>query len=237
MTATASGITVAGRRADCARLLHARHHSLELQRKGEAFPLSAASRPPAGTEELLPIDQPSWIDRRSGGSGRSLCPPNPAGSRAYPRMLVLAPGRPGRGFASIAMRVRNGVTYRRRERLVPASEEPDSTGVVAGTRCRVGTRRGTVVAMTTEALRTVKDRFSEYVDRVERQHERVVVTRNGRPAIVLISTEDLESLEETLAVLSDREVLAGLRESDDAVARGDVVRGVDAVRALRSHGQ
>lgn len=103
---------------------------------------------------------------------------------------------------------------------------------------RVGLRvfdwRGTVVAMTTEALRTVKDRFSEYVDRVEREHERVVVTRNGRPAIVLISTEDLESLEETLAVLSDREALDGVREGDAAVARGDVVRGVDAVRALRS---
>ena len=40
--------------------------------------------------------------------------------------------------------------------------------------------------MATEALRTVKDRFSEYVDRVEREHERVVVTRNGRPAAVLI---------------------------------------------------
>ena len=66
--------------------------------------------------------------------------------------------------------------------------------------------------MTTEALRTVKDRFSQYVDRFEREHERVVVTRNGRPAIVLISTEDLESLEETLAVLSDIEVLGGLRE-------------------------
>jgi prevent-host-death family protein len=36
--------------------------------------------------------------------------------------------------------------------------------------------------MTTEALRTVKGRFSEYVDRVQREHERVVVTRNGRPA-------------------------------------------------------
>jgi len=87
--------------------------------------------------------------------------------------------------------------------------------------------------MTTEALRTVKDRFSEYVDRVEREHERVVVTRNGRPAIVLISTEDLESLEETLSVLSDPDALRGLREGDEAVARGDVVRGVDAVRALR----
>ncbi len=87
--------------------------------------------------------------------------------------------------------------------------------------------------MSTEALRTVKDRFSEYVDRVEREHERVVVTRNGRPAIVLISTEDLESLEETLAVLSDPEAMAGIHEADAAVARGDVVRGVDAVRGLR----
>lgn len=88
--------------------------------------------------------------------------------------------------------------------------------------------------MSTEALRTVKDRFSEYVDRVERQHDRVVVTRNGRPAIVLISTEDLESLEETVSVLSDPEAMAGLREGDAAAARGDVVRGVEAARALRA---
>ena len=87
--------------------------------------------------------------------------------------------------------------------------------------------------MTTEALRTVKDRFSEYVDRVEREHERVVVTKNGRPAIVLISTEDLDSLEETIAVLSDPDAMAGIREGDAAVARGDVVQGADAVRALR----
>ena len=42
----------------------------------------------------------------------------------------------------------------------------------------------------TEALRTVKDRFSEYVDRVEREHDRIVVTRNGRPAAVLISSDE-----------------------------------------------
>lgn len=87
--------------------------------------------------------------------------------------------------------------------------------------------------MTTEALRTVKDRFSEYVDRVEREHERVTVTRNGRPAIVLISTDDLEQLEETIDVLSDPGSMAGIREADAAIARGDVVRGVDAVRDLR----
>ena len=93
--------------------------------------------------------------------------------------------------------------------------------------------RGTIVAMTTEALRTVKDRFSEYVDRVEREHERVVVTRNGRPAAVLISAEDLAGLEETIAVLSDTDVVRAVAAAEAAVAAGDVVRGVDAVRALR----
>ena len=87
--------------------------------------------------------------------------------------------------------------------------------------------------MTTEALRKVKDRFSEYIDRVEHHHERIVVTRNGHAAAVIISPEDLESLEETLAVLSDPQAMEGLRTGDAAVAQGDVVRGVDAVRALR----
>lgn len=87
--------------------------------------------------------------------------------------------------------------------------------------------------MTTEALRTVKDRFSEYVDRVQRHHERIVVSRNGRPAAVLMSIADLESLEETLDVLSDPEAVAELRAAAGEVERGEVVRGVDAVRALR----
>lgn len=88
--------------------------------------------------------------------------------------------------------------------------------------------------MATEALRTVKDRFSEFVERVQRHHERVVVTRNGRPAAVLISPEDLDALEETLELLSSRQGLSGLAEAEAAVKAGDVVRGVDAVRGLRA---
>lgn len=87
--------------------------------------------------------------------------------------------------------------------------------------------------MTTESLRAVRDHFSEVVDRVESQHKRVVITRNGRSAAVLISPEDLAQLEETIDVLSDPQALADIREADQAYARGDVVRGVDAVRNLR----
>jgi len=86
--------------------------------------------------------------------------------------------------------------------------------------------------MTTDSLRNVKDRFSEFVDRVDREHERVVVTRNGRPAAVLISPEDIDSLEESLALLGDQDAAKELIDAEAAVAAGDVVRGVDAVRAL-----
>ena len=90
-----------------------------------------------------------------------------------------------------------------------------------------------MVAMSTEPLRTVKDRFSEFVERVNSQHDRVVITRNGTPAAVLISPDDLEGLEETLDLLSDRKAVRELGDARREVATGDVVRGVDAVRKLR----
>ncbi len=93
--------------------------------------------------------------------------------------------------------------------------------------------RGTIVPMTTESLRTVRDRFSDFVERVHSHHERIVITRNGTPAAVLMSPEDLESMEETLAILSDPEAMAEIAEGLRALEEGDVVRGVEAVRALR----
>ena len=89
------------------------------------------------------------------------------------------------------------------------------------------------MAMSSESLRTVRDRFSEFIDRVQTYHERVVVTKNGTPAAVLISPDDLESLEETVAVLGDSAAVADLVEAHRAYLDGDVTRGVEAVKALR----
>ena len=91
----------------------------------------------------------------------------------------------------------------------------------------------TIVAMSTESLREVRDHFSEVVDRVEHHHDRVTVTRNGRPAAVILSPDDLAQLEETLEILSDPEALADIREADAAYRADDVVRGTEAIRALR----
>jgi antitoxin YefM len=62
-------------------------------------------------------------------------------------------------------------------------------------------------------LGDVKNRLSEVVDRLQREHGRVVITRHGHPAAVVISLEDLESLEETLDVMDSAALLSDIRES------------------------
>lgn len=69
-----------------------------------------------------------------------------------------------------------------------------------------------------------KAHLSELADRVEREHERILVTRNGRPSFVLVSADDLESLEETLDVLRDEELLTSVRRSQREAARGKRLR-------------
>lgn len=64
---------------------------------------------------------------------------------------------------------------------------------------------------TTLPLAEVRERLSPIVTSVESTHERVVITKNGRPAAVLIAWEDLESLDETLEILADPDAVAEIR--------------------------
>ena len=68
-----------------------------------------------------------------------------------------------------------------------------------------------------------KTHLSELADRVERQHDRILVTRNGRPSFVILSPDDLESLEETIEILSDDELMDSLRKSQLEAADGQLL--------------
>ena len=75
----------------------------------------------------------------------------------------------------------------------------------------------------------VKAHLSELADRVETQRDRILVTRNGRPSFVLMSPDELESIEETLDILSDAELVESLRESLQEAAEGKLLRLRDHV--------
>jgi prevent-host-death family protein len=81
-------------------------------------------------------------------------------------------------------------------------------------------------------LSEVKAKFSEIVDEIATTHERVTVTRNGRPVAVLVSSDDLEAIEETLTILSDPAAMRAIEEGRAAIAAGDFVTR-DELEAMR----
>ena len=63
-------------------------------------------------------------------------------------------------------------------------------------------------------LAEVKAHLYEVVSRVSGQHERVTVTVHGKPSAVIMSPDDIERLEETIAVLSDRALIRQLTDPE-----------------------
>lgn len=69
-------------------------------------------------------------------------------------------------------------------------------------------------------LGDARNELSQYVAEVERTHERVTITRDGHPAAVLISADDLAALEETLDILGTPGAAEAIREGQADGAAG-----------------
>ena len=78
-----------------------------------------------------------------------------------------------------------------------------------------------------------RSELTALVDDVERLHEHVVLTRNGRPSVVVMSMAEYEALQETLEVLADSGALDDLRASERDVAQGRVADWEDVKRRRR----
>ncbi|MGH8893571.1 MAG: type II toxin-antitoxin system Phd/YefM family antitoxin [Actinomycetes bacterium] len=87
--------------------------------------------------------------------------------------------------------------------------------------------------MSTLPLSEVKARLSEIADEVDRTHERVHVTRNGREYVVLLSAEDLSSLEATIELLADEAAVARVREAEAAAARGELTSSAEMAELMK----
>jgi prevent-host-death family protein len=83
-------------------------------------------------------------------------------------------------------------------------------------------------------LADVKNHLSEVVDRLQREHGRVIITRHGHAAAVVMSVEDLESLEETLDIMDSAALLCDIRESlaELGTANAPVLTKDDALRLI-----
>ncbi len=79
--------------------------------------------------------------------------------------------------------------------------------------------------------------LSRLIDEATTTHERVEITRNGRRAAVLLSADDYDALQDTIAVLSDPELLAAHRAGQQALALGDDVDADELARIMGDVGR
>lgn len=70
-------------------------------------------------------------------------------------------------------------------------------------------------------LSEVKIKLSAIVDGVVSRADEVIITRNGRPAAVIISADEYDSWRETQEIKRDPDLMRQIRESEEAYKRGD----------------
>jgi prevent-host-death family protein len=79
--------------------------------------------------------------------------------------------------------------------------------------------------------------LSKIVESAVATHERTTITRNGVPAVIVLSIEDYESMQETIETLADPELMAAIREGLDDIAAGRVHDRDDVETAMREAGR
>ncbi|MGZ4214261.1 MAG: type II toxin-antitoxin system Phd/YefM family antitoxin [Actinomycetota bacterium] len=75
----------------------------------------------------------------------------------------------------------------------------------------------------TVPVREFRADLAEFLDEVADLREHVIVTRNGRPAAVLVPIDEYDALEETAEILSDREAMDAIRKGRAELKAGKTV--------------
>lgn len=70
------------------------------------------------------------------------------------------------------------------------------------------------------SIRELRPKLSEVIDRVHDRFDRYVITRHGKPEVVMMSMDDYEGLLETLEIMSDKKLVRELRQAEKEMKSG-----------------
>jgi antitoxin YefM len=88
--------------------------------------------------------------------------------------------------------------------------------------------------MTILPLNDVKTRFSSIADEVAATHDRVIVTRNGKPHVMVIAVDDFESLQMTHELLAEPGVVHDILTAEQQISAGEFHTMDELRRALEN---
>lgn len=87
-----------------------------------------------------------------------------------------------------------------------------------------------ILYMKTISLAETRQRLSELVNDIEAHHDQVMVTKNGKPAVMIISVYEWEQMEDTIFWLSQPGIHEDLAEADAEIASGNTV-SIEEIKA------
>lgn len=70
----------------------------------------------------------------------------------------------------------------------------------------------------TYSISEIREEITRLPEQLEREPGMITVTRHGKPVMAILSWELYESLSETLAIMSDSELLAAFRQGVQELA-------------------
>jgi prevent-host-death family protein len=73
--------------------------------------------------------------------------------------------------------------------------------------------------METLSLSEAKMKLSELIEKVQSTDAEVVITKNGRPAAVLVSPDEFEGWRETIAIKSDADLMTEIKKGISALKK------------------
>ena len=76
-------------------------------------------------------------------------------------------------------------------------------------------------------LSEAKIKLSELVSGIVDRSDEIVITRNGKPAAVLVSVDEFESWRETCEIMSDKEFMKEIRQGIAASKKAKKYRSLD----------
>ncbi len=91
--------------------------------------------------------------------------------------------------------------------------------------------------MTVLPVAEARARLSQVIESAVATHERTTITRNGVPAAVLLSVDDYESMQETIDILADQDLMAAIKEGLADIGEGRVHDQSDVAQAMREAGR
>lgn len=94
-----------------------------------------------------------------------------------------------------------------------------------------------ILYMTTLPIADARAQLSRLVDEASTTHERIEITKNGHRAAVLLGVDDYDAMRETIAVLSDQDLLRDHYQGLDDLREGKGLTKDQLADAMRTAGR